>query len=397
MRIARKSVMLVGLIASLFIIGGLGAWWFWPARSSREEFERGMEAVDRGDWGQVLDSAERLGDSEDFAAHERLLRGIHDLRTGRLGAAMHELGSLKPEGELREPVLLAAGEVFYRTGRLAEARQLFGTIAVEQPGHVDAHRWLGAIAYDLGALNQAMDELEIVVRLKPGDYRPYLLKGHILYDQELFPAAIDAYSRGLAAKPPREVRQELLILLARARLQAREYVAALDDLANADRTAQSLALQAECELSLGRTDDAWARIKDAIERDSGQLDVLRMLARLNLDARNATAAIAPLRQLLDHDPHDHESRHQYSQALRLLGKTAEAQAESRLATRSIELKLQLSSLNLKAIEHPADPDVRDEMARVCEDLGKVELAATWRQAAAACRQTLPTGGKFLKD
>ena len=36
---------------------------------------------------------------------------------------------------------------------------------------------------------------------------------------------------------------------------------------------------------------------------------------------------------------------------------------------------------------PEDGDVRDRMARVCAELGKTQLAAMWRKAAAACRQT----------
>src|SRR5262249_42280624 len=95
---------------------------------------------------------------------------------------------------------------------------------------------------------------------------------------------------------------------------------------------------------------------------------------------------ALLREVLQQDPNDHESRHQFAQALRQAGNTDEADTEANRVSEIVAQKAQLAKLNTEAILHPTDATVRDQIAELCLALGKPELAATWRKAAAACRQ-----------
>jgi Flp pilus assembly protein TadD len=44
----------------------------------------------------------------------------------------------------------------------------------------------------------------------------------------------------------------------------------------------------------------------------------------------------------------------------------------------------MSALNAEAAARPTDPAVRCQLGRLCERLGKVELAASWYRAALAC-------------
>lgn len=385
MNFIRSRKVIVGTVVALLVLVGLATWSWWPQPSPHEIFDHGIEAAGRNDLPELLRSADRLQGREGYEWHEHLLRGLYCLKTDRPSEALVELKGLRPEGELRDTALLVAGEAMYRTDRLPEAQRLFATLTSEQPGHVEAHRWLAAIAYDLGAMNQAMDEMEIVIRLQPSDYRPYLLRGHILFDQERFAPAVKEYSQALATKPPENIRKELVVALARSQVKTREYAAALETLAHRDPTTQVLTLRAECHSGLGNAETAWKTIEEARRLKPDDLEVLRVLARLELDAGRPESAVTPLQRILDRDPHDYESRHELAQAFRLLGKTLEAETESHRAGETIELKRKLASLTIEAIQHPTDASLREQMAEICDVLGKRELAASWRKAAAACR------------
>jgi hypothetical protein len=51
------------------------------------------------------------------------------------------------------------------------------------------------------------------------------------------------------------------------------------------------------------------------------------------------------------------------------------------------LRRRLTDLSDQAVLRPRDAQVRDELADVCEQLAKPELARLYRQAADACRRS----------
>lgn len=387
--------ILVSVIA-LGAVAGTAIWFASPRKTPEEYYQMGLAAISASDWNQVAECADHLKDQPDFAFQEMLLRATYLTKTNQPAAALKILGQMDPTGELRAPALLAAGEALYQLNRLAEAQGLFAKLADEQPGHADAHRWLAAVAYDLGDLDRALDELGIVERLQPTDYRPHLLSAQMHYDLEQYAEATEEYQKAFAKNPPQAVIQQITPLLARSQIRTREYANAITTLKQHPPSAETLALEAECELSLGRAEVASALLTKARGFDEHQQDLLRVTAQIAMDAGNPSAAVQPLRAMLRRDPQDHESRHLLSQALRLSGKPEEADKEARLFTQTTELKRKLSELTQEAIAKPADPEIRERMAAICSQMGKNELAASWKKAAAACRQlqtgfTLPPG------
>lgn len=389
MTISRVWAVVIAVVLATAI--GSGLWWS-SAASPRQQFQLGLDAVAKGDWEQVRRSADRLKDHADFAAQEHLLRGIFLLKIRRPEAALVEFAKFEPIGELREPALMFAGEAMYSLDRLAEAQRLFGLVASEHPGHVESHRWLASIAYDLGAFNQAMGELDIVLRLAPNDYRPHLLKGYMLTDTDQFASAIKEYTAALKSAPPESIAQEVLSSLASAQIQNREYSDAIETLAKAERTAQNLALQAECEMALGRPEAATELVTQIQAIDPDEPVMLKILGRLELDADRPAAAVKPLRQATAFNPRDFESRQQLAQALRLLGETAEADVEAKRAVQTMEQISQLSLLNQSAIERPTDVELRLQIADLCNQLGMKKLAVMWTKAAESCRRFAPLNG-----
>jgi len=363
----------------------IAAWLFWPVTTPDEHLQQGLQAVARQDWPEVLSAAGGLKGHVEFSAEEHLFRGIFLLKSGQPVRALREFSQFEPVGANRELALLSMGEAFYHLNRLQDARRLFVTLAAEQPGHLDTHRWLASIAYDLGDVNRAMDELDIVIRLAPEDYRPHLMKGEMLFDLERFSDAANEYSKAVVLPLPEAAKEDALLALGRSHLELREYSAALDALIRAPRRAGNLSLQAECHLSLGDAAAARDLLAEAQRLEPEQVEMLRLLGRMELDAGRLEPAVVALRKVLKQEPHDHESRHQLAQALRLSGQITEADAEAARSVRIIELKKTLSQFTLDAIAHPESSEVRQRMAAICDELEMPELAAMWRKAAAACR------------
>ena len=70
--------------------------------------------------------------------------------------------------------------------------------------------------------------------------------------------------------------------------------------------------------------------------------------------------------------------------MRQLGRDEEARRD---LTRADELNkglAEMSALNRQAEREPHDADVRYRLGRLCVELGKPELAASWYRAALAC-------------
>lgn len=353
--------------------------------STHLSFQDGLDALDRGDLAAVTSAVESLQAQGDHDQQVRLLTGAWLMRGGDPAAALEYFAGISPEGELRTPLLLLTGECLYRLRRLAEALVPLQQLVRENPDQVEGHRWLGAIYYDLGANDAAVSHLLRVAELAPGDYRPHRLLGLMYLDFSRNTLAIEYYEQALALAPPAEVRGEIVRELARALIAEREYESALAQLADAPDEVDVLALRGECYWHLG--DHTAAR--DCLRRaraDGGSHRLLDLLAaRIELADGAPSEAASILTAALERDPHDAECRYQLAMCWRQMGDEEQCSRELERWQTSKRLLEELTRLNAEAIERPGDADVRDELAAVCDELGKSELAAMWRQAAENCR------------
>lgn len=396
MKVNRVLIRLIAVVLVSATLAGVWGWRSGSRHTPEEMVQQGLLAVQKQDWPEVLRCANELKRDPKFAKERHLFRGIYYLKTEAAAVALKEFQRLEPVGVIREPALLYAGEALYRLDRILEAEFMFDALAAEHPEHVDAHRWLAGIAHDLGDMNRSMDELKLLIRLEPSDYRPYMLQGQMHVDLELYRDAVDDYARAEALHPPESVLAEILPEMARSQIQIREYTAARETLARAPRSALVSALDAECRLNLGDEPGARLQLEDALERDPELTYALRLLGRLELDAGHPGAALEPLRKVVELDRSDHESQHQLAQALRLTGKISEANDAARQAARTIEINHQLTELLRESIGSPQDADLRERMAKLCDELGKPKLSAMWRKAALVCRQRLSVRQSLLE-
>ncbi|HSG70164.1 MAG TPA: hypothetical protein VLA12_07105, partial [Planctomycetaceae bacterium] len=83
---------------------------------------------------------------------------------------------------------------------------------------------------------------------------------------------------------------------------------------------------------------------------------------------------------------DAEIRYQLAQAYARLNRQQDYEREILVFQEHSEASKRLTELNLQAVRDPRDPIVRDQLAEICETLGKQDLAEMWRKAAHNCRE-----------
>lgn len=384
---ARRRLILI--LTALVLTAAAGVAWLalrTPSADFERQFQAGLAALESGDEPTLSAALDALERAPDYEAHFWLLQGGRFLRRGQHEAALRCLAYTRPAGELREPALRLTGECLYRLGRVAEAESLFRELLAEQPDHAEAHRWLAILSYDLGAMNHALTHLAELARLRKDDYTPHRLAGQIHLDFQRYPEAADAYRRCLERHPPPHVRREALIHLARALIPLREYAEADQVLRELPDDPEALALRAEAVWSLGEPQRAEELVAEALRRAPDDRTSLYLRGRMRLAAGDAAGALEPLNRLLTRRPHDYEARYQLSLAYQRLGRTEEAQRETERMQQDFDRYERMTSLSRRAIEAPRDAEVREELAKLCEELDRPELAQMWRAAAAAVRQ-----------
>lgn len=115
-------------------------------------------------------------------------------------------------------------------------------------------------------------------------------------------------------------------------------------------------------------------------------DLLRIRAKVLSDEGKWEEAEKVLRRWILVDPEESESRYQLVQVLQRNGKKEAAEEEQKNYEKVMELRVRLNELTKVASLNPDDAEVRDELARVHDQLGGTTMAELWRQAAAAVRQ-----------
>ncbi len=379
-----KAKIVVSLNGLLVMIATGVAFWVRPLPDY--DYRMGWDALNKGEWTRVSQCISRLRQSDQHANHVRLLRGGLLLRIGDAKGALVELARVRADGELRERALLLSIEAWYVQKRWTEAAQVAHELLRQNAEHPEAHRWLGAIAYDLGAMDLAETHLQAVARLLPTEYAAYRLMGLMHNDFELYKEAIADYRAALERQPPPGVVVELRSGLAKAQAKQNDFAAALDtltELSDAEFNAELLALRAACLWNLDRKDEARRSLARGKAADPDAEEVLLQDARFAIDEDRTEDAIAALRRILKADPHHALARYDLALALRRLGRTNEADTEMARRNESQDLFERMVNLNKRAFYEPTNAALRDELATVCEQLGKKELAAMWRDAARA--------------
>lgn len=385
MRVPPRFI-LGAMILSIALGGVAGAiWWYRTTRPSYG-LHQGQEALRRGRPDIADRWAERL-EALGYADQARFLRGEAFLREHQFERAMQEFNRIQDRSDLFIEASAIYGLAFLSVKRPFEAETLLRYVVARHPDHLDAQRGLAAIYFDQGALTLAVRHAKECARLDPHKGYPFWFMGVIFKDLGRYPAARKAFeqalSRDLSTQQTDEVREGLAEVL----VHLKEYAKALAILADcrpavADQP-KILACRAECLWGLDRGEEATAVLETALQENPQAPDLLRLRAKLYLSENDPLRAAALLEHALQIDRHDTVSRYQLIQTYKMLGRSKEVAEQERLLKQTQEYLAQLTSLNEAIAERPWDVTVRTRLAEICQKLDKPDLAAMWREAAAA--------------
>lgn len=380
------------LLAIVFVsVAGLFCWRLRdtsPA-SSEDVFRAALKDLEDGR-GELIESALRQLDTDpQYRHHVALLDGILFLRTGHLEESIQKLESIPEHSPLTASRLRYLGEARYRRGDLEQAESILLHVLSRNPQSTEAHRWLAALYYDLGAYDRARVHLDALLAVAPDDLSAHRLAGLMYSDFSEYGQAIPHYERVLELSPPADVRRDVTLELAKAHLEQNQYREVFELLSESEfpLSFHAQALRATAAFNLGFIEEARKLVGLPIE-DQELVDPtgLLLIAELHNTNGDTAEALHALDRAVELFPYDAESRYRRGLQLQKLGREAEAQAE---LARWEELKDQstrLTELNLQALSNPWDAEVRDQLAEVCRELGKDDLADMWTQAAAHCRR-----------
>lgn len=389
---SRTKLKILITLAVTILIGTVG--YLFQRPDPNQLLTRALQQIESGDlkaFDATYAEVKSLGSRSDESS---FLSGVRLLRFGRAEAALVRFGSLKPEGNLRRPLLQYTGEALHQANRLTESERLFLQLLKETPSDIEAHRWLGIIYFDLGSYDRAIQHLNALIKLDPSDFRPYRMLGQMYQDFTQQSEAIRAYRSALDRSPSDRVRAEISESLATVQFELNQYPEVLELLEAVPRTPAAEALRGRCLLSLGRTaeaEDALSRAKTLAANDqTGQMAPAdKGVLSLEIDLLAARKDDAGLIKVLDvatrQFPFEPSYQYQLAMALKKQNREAEAEVAMNEWKRLDQLTMQLSEKNQLVLSNTDDPVLRDDLAALCEQLGRKELAAMWRNAAASLR------------
>ncbi len=378
---ARRGVMAVLTTAVIAAV-----WLAQRAHRRPDPVDAYQAALDACLAGDMVTMEARLADlRQQPGAFPRvqLLEGMRDLRTGRFADAAHKLEAASADPELRAAASGLLGETLYRQGRLLEAERALRAALTADPLQTNVRRWLAAAYYDLGANDLALEQLGLIAEQDAKDPRPFRLRGLIYKDFEQFQEAIDQYREALERKPEESVRQEVVRELAACQIKLRRYDEALQSLADAPQTADTLALRAQCEYALDRREQARAAVAAALQLVPRHFQGLVLNGQMALDAGDLSGAVDHFEAAIDVLPAEYEVRYQLAGVYRRLGRTADADAQLAEMERLQALRKEFTDLHYQAFRDTQDAGLRYRLGVLARELHKPELAATWFEAALA--------------
>ncbi|WP_373652420.1 tetratricopeptide repeat protein [Schlesneria sp. DSM 10557] len=334
---------------------------------------------------RIIQGEEACGGPEGQA----VLRAAYYLKRQEFDRALYYMAKVSPVGPYRSTSLWIAGEALFQTGQLTKAIQILNSLVAEFPDDVEGHRCLAAIYFDISAMQEARTELHEVIRLAPDDYRPHHLLGQIDLDFEKHAFAVEHYKKALELCKIPERQLELRQGLALSLQGDRQFAELLATVSPEEPDPQLQVCRADALWSQGKVEEAQQTLETILEKQPSFPDALLLSARIDLDQSKLDSAEKKLQKLLETDPHHVVARYQLAQVQRQAGKMDAFQESMKLKEETQKLMDQLVELNQQIIDRPGQPDLCLQIADVADQLGKHELAESWRKAAFGLQSSSP--------
>jgi protein O-GlcNAc transferase len=192
---------------------------------------------------------------------------------------------------------------FFRADRRDEARLAAEAVLAQQPDHAPALNLMGVLDRQRGDFGPARAHLERAASLDPESETAWINLGNVHLDMEAADAAVDAYTRGLAAAPKRIDTLRLLgNALARAGRDAEAMVRFDEAVAAMSDPTPALRDRARAHYTAGRVDQALADLDAASELKPDDAELLLIKAQMLRLSGHGKQANVLLRELVARAP-----------------------------------------------------------------------------------------------
>ena len=174
------------------------------------------------------------------------------------------------------------GTSLYLAGELEEGAGILNQVVELKPDYADAHNNLGNIYKALNKNSEAIHHFQRALALNPQLFETWLNLGNIYSDRVGFPtAAEDCFRKALQLKPDSIEAESGLVSMLRFQGRLEESLAQIRTAIGKDlddRTA--LAGEADILERMGEHDEAYAKVRNLLERDPGNAMATDVLTRL---------------------------------------------------------------------------------------------------------------------
>ena len=372
------------MVAAVSLAASLGAGvMFWRGRAERHLARAYRSGAQRRRLRR-LELVERAGELAGHARAGTVAPSANRGRTGGVGGIGPRAGSGRPgRAERIRLRLLEGADALCGEATLLAITWLVAAIN-RRPDDADSHRWLAAAAYDQGNRATAVSAIEAVTRLEPDDARAWRTLGMMFKEDVEYEQARTAFEKSLAIDGSQPA----------IRLELGEVLVKLGDVAGAERElaacqgrvpeARHAELLAACARSRGDLAGFRAAVESGLATAPDHPGLLLHRAQIDVDLGHPLDALEHLDRAASADPYRPETFYQRGRLLQQLGRTEEARRQLARADELNKGLAEMSDLNRQAERAPHDADVRYRLGRLCVELGKPELAASWYRAALAC-------------
>ncbi len=389
-RAGRLSFLWVIPPLAVLAIGGAVALSFWKSAPADPDvvWKRAEADFLAGRWDQAAEAIEQLARLREPTSQDWLLRAQLAMAKERPKEALKALARIPDDDPLGPQARLLTGQLALRDSRLSDAETFLLKAVRLDPKLVQAHRELIYI-YGMQSRRKELDEqFQVLARLMPLTFEDLFLwclpRGSIWDSTEL---AVDM-ERFLKADPDDRWSR---LALADAYMQIGQYQKAESVLEYFSKDDPD-ALAAQARLAIDRGDVGLAQ-KWLAQGPADHTDLNRLRGRLALIRHDPETAEKHYRAAYENDPRHRDTLFGLAQALRLLGKTGEAERFVE-AARNLDL---LGTLIQQAAnsEGKTDPDLPLKIGEACRACGRIPEARCWYRIAISRNPLDPRPQKAL--
>ncbi|MBX6314711.1 MAG: tetratricopeptide repeat protein [Isosphaeraceae bacterium] len=364
-----------GLLAVLaLVVAGSVALWVWPGPDRGRLWEQAKEEFKAQRWGRAEASLRRLARTGPLTTEQKILWSDVARNQGHPEQALALLADVPDSDPLASRVQLVRGQIELRWKHLPAAERHLRRALELDPKLIPAHRELIFI-YGMQLRRAEIDvqfrELAQLVPLKYDEAFLWCLSRTLNWNAREVAEDLAQY---IKADPEDKWSRLALADNLRRMTHFEEAEATLAPLPASDPDA--LALRVQMAIDQG---DLAAAQQLLAAGPADHPDLARIRGRLALARRDVPAAIRSYRIALKGDPYNRDAVLGLSQALRLAGKTEEAETYAQLV-RELDT---LSGL-LQRASNPAarrDPKLPIELGATCAAAGLIPQARAWYQVA----------------